>query len=381
MGINIDTFEDTYEHSGQFVDSKTLSISPGGISKPFCHLCSTFVDDLNRHIFDEHRKLQTYVRVDNHVISKNQLFNTSINLIDIHHNFGADLDCEWQCAGKTGTFKVFNGVPYQLYPSSDLSDIYGEIVVKLGTGINQTTYKINVLSEETLRYDKLDQLFLNMQESYNYDPQHFVWSKFRSEIAEVAMNQPELIYLNALYDYLYSTHQEIHDHSYHSDKLIEIAYANLAPYSSLLALTVRTIIAFRLNWFSILKNRHKASFFSKISLFFTLTLDELLKAENEYTGTSIKLTSQRGILIDDFHMEYFGAILFFFQMDMKNLQNSLETLKSLYCENPNPLKKVKVELLSGRYYRLIGDEERAIKEYGSLSNHELFEVEVRELRR
>lgn len=352
MGIFMDMIEENFERKIKEPGERIETWKVRFVALHYCPVCgaaSYGESDLQNHLFRYHRNYQSYIKVNQRIVTKESILNEAIYRIEVFYTGSKSLEGKWRTKGLKGNFMVNGHSPLLLFPSDKLPLIDDQIEIYLGSGHQEHVFRIVQTNKSRLRYDRVENIYFMFQQKYVSDKDRFVWSDFRNSFQRTNFNMYELRFMQGLFDYLYATHLEFINEDTKAARLYEHSNAQLAPFPTLLAHTIRTIIAYKLNWYKRLEDLPSHSIFYPLGLFFKNNDSELV---DKWVNKLFISNSDEGVYIDEFHFVYRQAVVHYLAKEFEQVKNCIELLKKTK-KHGSILQQQKFQFLEERFIQAV----------------------------
>lgn len=379
MGLFLDTIEDNTERQGQFVDSFEWVI--GSLSQadyvPFviidCPSCrDSFGSEakLQQHIFDVHRGVRFYIKVDDRVIAEDLVYLEKAPDSLTITAMGADGIAKIDICGKPETVALKPGRPVSL--RRRIPDSYrGLVTLSICIGAYSREVHIYWIEMPHLEVGRLDSIVALLQGPL-LDGEQPDWAGFKTDyIQRPGTNPLEARYLAGFFEYIYGSYLEQSDFP-EARHCHERAFGYLRCFRTDLAHTGRSILALKMNWFTILSRCGPNSKFYLANSFFNGNAVEEVHCDVAAPMTDVPKTR---LWIDSFQETFLAALFQYYSEDFRGLDSSLAELK----RNPligDPNNDDKVMLLEARTLIAQGNKTAGARIYAHLRHHPLFADEA-----
>ena len=344
MGIFSDTYEDSTEFYGQFRDQNLKGFirvihSPFTQRKPLsqCPICFEVLDDkqLNEHLIHKHARSHLYLKVNGQILSTDAYIYEAPKEFELHSIGLENIQVRIQIGDRS------IGKEYSTGVSSLLSlldqNTQGEVKIFLeAPGVPKKEFVLFVGSQPYFKGEIIDKagykfLFKPLNERKSPDYNHF------REYYKPT-NMLEIKYQEGLYDYAVAMENFIQ--GIEAKTLLERSFANLQPFVTPFAISIKNALAFRMNIFNYLSKLGPMSKFYPSSVFFFNTKEKLHKI-----GAEEIAERESGVYIDDFANGYNDAICGYYRNDWRYCSEKAHELEK-YLIDGDDNNREKINLLN-----------------------------------
>lgn len=353
--------------------------APEPLPCPFCSARLTGEDALQTHIFNVHRHIHFYLRVNGRVIHESRarvikpLTTLSVHVIGLE----GPVAIAYQAVGNDRVEKhtVERGwlsKLHRLLPNVSLRWL--ELSLDEGRSIH-----LEFVEPSAADLDRLDREIEALVDEILLAGPTVDWREWRQRFIEAARNEAEDEYLRGHYDYLHAYWLETvrgPDAADDALRLCQQAFAPLAAFPSARSILACRAIAFKLNWFDTHSFIDPRSIFALASAFFALPLQQWLKRSKQWLDSVEGETAR--VLVDPYHQLLLETVRDFARADYARLEQRLTELAEHPLGRVKRSYRDKLHLLGARYFRQVGDLATSRELYEELRGHHLFGKEAEE---
>lgn len=380
MGLFLDTIEDNAERVGQFFDSFAVELT--GVAQedyaplaiidcPSCKDSFSSESRLQQHIFDVHRGDRFYIKVDDRVVAEDLVYLEKAPDTFTVTAMGAEASAKLDIGRKQETLRLKPGRAVSL--RSRIPKTYrGLIALTVTIGSYQREVYIYWAEMPRLDVGRLDAIVGLLQRPL-IDGEQPDWEGFkRAYIQQPGANPLEARYLSGFFEYIYGSYLEQSD--FHEAKpCLERAFGYLQRFRTDLAHSARSILALKMNLFTILKECGPHSKFYLANSFFNG--GPLQQETMSVASLAITDMERTRLWIDSFQETFLEALSSYYSNDFSGVFSKLAALKRdrLIGDRNNDDKVI---LLEARTLIAQGNKVAGARAYTHLRYHPLFGKEA-----
>jgi hypothetical protein len=386
MGLFMDILEDRAERSGILepsafssrpAASATSSIAPTDVAIPYSFKCTVCLkrfrtrQNLVDHMYSMHRDSKFYVRVDTRVANPCECIDRPIQSLELISNGKDAIEVIAEANARRLTAEVQGGCTLDLVTALGIApDYQGEIRIMGRIGAYQQTYRIVLkTASEQCFFDSrsLDALIMKVQAPL-LEGRHACTDDLRTEILRVPPHSPQERYLRGFYEYYLACNYELESEWDAAKPRLEEAFGLLRCFTSCLAQTATTILAFKMGAYWLLRKR-KRSIFHPVGCFFASPLE----AARPTRRTAVPPTL--GVWLDEFHEAVLGIVNHYYNGKLGSADDDLRSLPRSLAEAPGNYLKTLV--LTARIADALADRQRSRQAWQELTKYPKYAEEAR----
>lgn len=376
MGIHSDTYEDATEGFGQYVAQDNDGFLVKIPSKPLpvrsqviCPVCwkSILTAQLNHHLIEKHAGSHVYVRLNDRVIESPVYIECWPKKFEIIHLGNTPVSANIIVNGKKKKVSLHDHITSVLNEIREIKDGEIQIIFDLGQSI-QKNIQIYIGEQPAFRGADIDRKAYRYLFSNNFNFKRKKYDEY--SVPSHYENTLEMRYREGIFDYSVAIDAILcgEDAKLH----LERAYDKLKPFTTVLAMSIKNYLAFKMNIFHALGETATLSRFYLAAEFFLHK--EKVKSK---PVSSILCQQEYGFVMEPFTDFYINCLGAYYQADYAYLEENIERLKE-YSQSKDLNDKEKVDLLLARYYRVCGNHILAKEYYLKLTDSLLFVYEAKE---
>jgi len=250
----------------------------------------------------------------------------------------------------------------------DMNDV--ELTVRIVDINDERLYRLYLGTQPLIRHRDIDQLAFELffrPLNEGADPQ---FDRFKAEVKRLDLVPLEELYMNSLYDYAlgFSLAKNGKPQRGH----FESALYGLSRFRTDFAVAGQRVLALRMNCFGLLSDCTPTSRFFMAAIFFCNPFN----VDHEARTVNI-FDSEYGVYVDSLTLSFLDAINAYYAAEPKIFNDILKGLWSRVADYETN-SHVKISILGARYWRRLGDKNRARDNYDKLLNDPDFAKEARD---
>jgi hypothetical protein len=246
----------------------------------------------------------------------------------------------------------------------------GRVTLHVSTPMRQRQYDIYIAEPPSLDVTDLDFLVSGAQAPLLVG-QAPKWHVLSAAANEGRRDSLARRYLRGFAEYLHGYVCEGEQDFGGARRAFERAFGLLRPFSSTMARDARSVLAFKMNAFGLLRQAGPRSVFWQAANFFDFPMTPTVVGR-------LRTSSEHGVWLDEFQEGILRAVAHFYVGEYDRVDAELRELPTaLMSEGNNDLK---MTVMEARVAQRLGQEDRSQRAYRRLEHDPIFDAEARSVR-